>query len=76
LPHKAFALQIRQNHGLQLFARLRSRNPYASAKLAVPLQPHRPAWFCPLSPEAYLLTGKGIKSRYQNQESRQRQLSS
>jgi hypothetical protein len=26
-------------------------------KLAMPLRPHRPPLFCPLSPEAYLLTG-------------------
>ncbi|NOW94877.1 hypothetical protein FHW89_001532 [Mucilaginibacter sp. SG564] len=31
----------------------------ASAKLAMPLQPHRPPSFYPLSSEAVLLTGKG-----------------
>ena len=56
--HKAFAPQINQNHGLQLFALLRSLNSASSAKLAMPLQPHSPPSFCPLSPEAYLLTGK------------------
>jgi hypothetical protein len=31
--------------------------PQLLQKLAMPLQPHRRALFCPLSPEAYLLTG-------------------
>ncbi|WP_419699830.1 hypothetical protein [Mucilaginibacter sp. NFX135] len=63
LPHVAFALQTGQNHGLQLFALLRTAQFPASAKLAMPLQPHKPPLFCPLSPEAYLLTGrKGKKS--------------
>jgi hypothetical protein len=31
LPHKAFALQIRQNRGLQTIALLRSRKTFASA---------------------------------------------
>jgi hypothetical protein len=57
LPHKAFALQIRQNHGLQLFcATSFAHFPALQQKLAMPLQPHRPPSFCPLSPEAYLLT--------------------
>jgi len=58
LPHGATALQIGQNHGLQLFALLRSLKPRSSAKLAMPLQSRRPVSFCPLSSEAYLLTGK------------------
>jgi len=57
LPHMAFAPQIRQNHGLQLFcATAFAYFPPLQQKLAMPLQPHRPASFCPLSPEAYLLT--------------------
>jgi hypothetical protein len=34
-------------------------DPALQQKLAMPLQPHRPPSFCPLSPEAYLLTEKG-----------------
>jgi len=30
--------------------------PSLQQKLAMPLPPHRPPLFCPLSPEAYLLT--------------------
>jgi hypothetical protein len=41
LPHKAFAPQSGQNQGLQLFAQLRSLKPPTSAKLAMPLQPHK-----------------------------------
>jgi len=58
LPHGAFTLQISQNHEPQLFAQLCSRNGSASAKLDMLLPPHMPASFCPLSPEAYLLTGR------------------
>jgi hypothetical protein len=58
----AFAPQIRQKHGLQLFALLRTHNSTSSAKLAMPLQAHSPSLFCPLSPEAYLLTGKRISN--------------
>jgi len=36
-----------------------SQSP-ASAKLAMPLRPHSPPLFCPLSPEAVLLTGRSI----------------
>jgi hypothetical protein len=56
LPHGAFALQISQNHGLQLFcATSFAHFPALQQKLAMPFQPHRPASFCPLSPEVYLL---------------------
>jgi hypothetical protein len=48
---------------LQLFAQLCSLNTPASAKLAMPLQPHWPSLFCSLSPEAYLLTGKKFNVR-------------
>jgi hypothetical protein len=58
----AFVLQISQNHGLQLFAPLRSHKPLLQQKLAMPLQPHRPPLFCLLSPEAYLLTGRSDKT--------------
>jgi hypothetical protein len=44
--------------GCNYFALLRSRNPELQQKLAMPLQPHRPPSFYPLSPEAYLLTRK------------------
>jgi hypothetical protein len=57
--HLAFALQIGQNHGLQLFcATSFAHFPVLQQKLAMPLLPHRPPLFCPLSPEAYLLTGE------------------
>jgi hypothetical protein len=52
---EAFTLQIEQNHGLQLFCPARTF-PMLLQKLAMPLQPHCPPLFCPLSPEAYLLT--------------------
>jgi len=57
LPHKAFALQIRQNHGLQNLALLRSRIARASASIAMPFPAHSPALFCLISAEAILLTG-------------------
>jgi len=54
---QAFALQSGQNHGLQLFCpTLFAPTPALQQKLAMPLQPHSPSLFCPLSPEAYLLT--------------------
>jgi len=37
LPHRAFALQIGQNHGLESFAPLRSLLHHASAKVPMPL---------------------------------------
>jgi len=37
---------------------LRSLIPLLRQGLLMPLQPHRPPLFCPLSPEAVLLTGK------------------
>jgi len=36
-------------------------NPTLQQKLAMSLQPHYPPLFCPLSPEAYLLTEKKKK---------------
>ncbi|MEN0054919.1 MAG: hypothetical protein AAGC65_14685 [Mucilaginibacter sp.] len=43
LPHMAFALQNRQNHGLQKVALLRSLNALSFSKyLLCPLQPHWP----------------------------------
>jgi hypothetical protein len=44
--------------GLQTIAPLRSLKSITSANICYALQPHRPPLFCPLSPEAYLLTGK------------------
>ena len=41
MPREAFAPQIDQNHGLQLFAPLRTRIPNPAAKLAMPLPSHR-----------------------------------
>jgi hypothetical protein len=63
LPHKAFALQISQNHGLQSFC----PDPHDSRplqKFAMPLQPHWPPLFCPLSPEAFLLTRGDVVSEF------------
>jgi len=53
LPHGAFALQIRQNHGLQTIAP-KPHIPYAAAKFAMPFRPtghhcfacFRPKLFC------------------------------
>jgi len=33
-------------------------SPTLQQKLTMPLQPHTPSLFCPISPEAYLLPGK------------------
>ena len=55
---QAFTLQSRQNHGLQLFCATSFARFPASAKTCYDPHPHKPSLFCPLSPEAYLLTGK------------------
>jgi hypothetical protein len=52
----AFAPQTGQNHGLESFAPLRPLTPTSSAKVPMPLPRTRPPSFCPLSPEAVLLT--------------------
>jgi hypothetical protein len=56
---KASALQNGQNLGWDYFALTHiapaAKTPYA-------LQPHGPALFCPLSPEAVLLTGREAES--------------
>jgi hypothetical protein len=41
LPHRAFALQISQNHGLQNVAPLRSRQADASTTIAMPFPAHK-----------------------------------
>jgi len=41
LPHKAFALQIRENLGCNLFAGLTFLSPTLHAKICYALQPHR-----------------------------------
>ena len=46
--------------GCNYFAPLRSHSLSLQQKLAMPLQPHKPPLFCPLSPEAYLLRGKAL----------------
>jgi len=56
LPHRAFALQTSQNHGLQKVAPLRSLITYASANICYAPAAAHPTMFCPLSPEAGLLT--------------------
>jgi hypothetical protein len=60
LPHKAFALQISQNHGLHLSAPLHSLRPMLQRKFAMPLSRSRPPSFCLISSEAVLLSGKKI----------------
>jgi len=55
---RAFARQIRQNLGCIYFALFAL--PTTSAKTYYALQPHCPALFCLISPEAYLLTGKRL----------------
>jgi hypothetical protein len=57
----AFAPQIGQNHGLQLFCPTSFAQPYASAKTCYALHPHRQPLFRPLSSEAVLLMGKKIQ---------------
>jgi hypothetical protein len=57
--HEAFALQIEQNLGRNYFAH--ARISLTHAKTSYALQPHSPPSFCPLSPEAVLLTGKERK---------------
>jgi hypothetical protein len=44
--------------GCNYFALLRALLPRLLQKLAMPLQPHCPPSFCPLSPETGLLTEK------------------
>ncbi|MCQ6957449.1 hypothetical protein [Mucilaginibacter aquariorum] len=61
LPHKAFALQTRQNHGLESFALLRSLIAPPFSKISYAPATHRPPSFCPLSPEAVLPTGEDEK---------------
>ncbi|WP_370994709.1 hypothetical protein [Mucilaginibacter sp. RCC_168] len=62
----AFALQISQNHELQLFCPTSfARFPTLQQKLAMSPQPHMPPSFCPLSPEAVLLTGKEKTKTFQ-----------
>jgi hypothetical protein len=57
----AFALQTGQNHGLlNLTSTLFAHYPTLQIRFAMPLQPHKLPSFCPLSPEADLLTGKKI----------------
>src|SRR5258707_2220976 len=58
LPHKAFARQIRQNQGCNLFSPLRSLRPALRKKFAMPFRRTRSPLFCPISPEADLLKNK------------------
>ncbi|WEA00831.1 hypothetical protein [Mucilaginibacter sp. SJ] len=60
---QAFALQTGQNHGLQLFCPASpALSPCFCKNLLCPCSRTRPPLFCPLSPEAYLLTGLGKDS--------------
>jgi len=55
----ASALQIKQNHGLQLFCATSFPHFHRFSKnLLCPSSRTKPALFCPISPEAYLLTGR------------------
>jgi hypothetical protein len=56
---EAFALQSRQNHGLQNVTPLRSLKAHASATIAMPYPARGPELFCRLSAEAVSLTGDG-----------------
>jgi hypothetical protein len=51
------AMQIRQNHGLQLFCPTSFAHALASAKICYAPAIAQATTFCLLSPEAYLLTG-------------------
>jgi hypothetical protein len=51
LPHKAFALQSSQNHGLQKVALLRSLIPHASANICYALPNTQAIMFCLLHPK-------------------------
>ncbi|OOQ58606.1 hypothetical protein BC343_08040 [Mucilaginibacter pedocola] len=53
---RAFPLQTGQNHGLGKFALAAPLSPPLQQTFPMPLQPHMPTMFCPLSPEALLLT--------------------
>jgi hypothetical protein len=63
----AFALQIGQNHGLQLFCPA-SQGPRFCKNLLCPFLRARPPLFCPLSPEAYLLTKRNKTVRIRKQD--------
>ncbi|RFZ90547.1 hypothetical protein D0C36_22470 [Mucilaginibacter conchicola] len=58
LPHKAFSLQAVRTTGGNILPPLCSHTANASASIAMPLLTHYPPLFYPLSPEAFLLTGK------------------
>jgi hypothetical protein len=58
-----FALQIGQNHGLQTVAPLRLCKASASANICYAPATAQATMFCPLSPEAYLLTGEDSKGK-------------
>jgi hypothetical protein len=59
LPHKAFALQTRQNHGLESFALLTFAPTPRFSKISYAPATHKATSFCPFSPEAVLPTGSG-----------------
>jgi hypothetical protein len=56
LPHKAFALQIRQNTGCKILPRCRTRRPSLQQKITMPLPAHKANFFYLISAEAVLLT--------------------
>jgi hypothetical protein len=58
LSHRAFSLQISQNHELQNVALLRSRRANASTTITMLFLRSRLPLFWLISPEAVLLTGK------------------
>jgi hypothetical protein len=62
LPHRAFALQIGQILGCNLFAGLPYRFNTTQAKICYALPRSWPPLFCPISPEAYLLGKKRISA--------------
>ena len=58
LPHLAFVLQIKQNHGLHYVALLSHPQPGASATKRYAPATAQANMFCLISSEAYLLSGR------------------
>ena len=56
----AFALQIRQNLGCKQLPRFATHLSSPSANICYALQPHCPPLFYLISPEAFLLTERGL----------------
>jgi hypothetical protein len=70
LAAQAFALQISQNRGCNLFAGLPCRPDTLYAKICYALRPHRPPLFCLMSPEAFLPGKTAITYSKKNRKSK------